>query len=114
MNPRINIVTPAGPDTRAYAFNEPDIGALRERPYIEPWRDRSERDYLARSHPGPSGAEQAIEQRLWDQVSGKSLPAATSQTSRLSALESLLFRQVAETGPRRHQNGDSSHFPREG
>ena len=117
MNQRINIITPAGPDTRAYAFNEPDIGALRERPYIPPWRDRSEADYLARSHPGPSGAERAAEQRLWEQVSGqsKSMPAAAvspqikSEWARFQAtrpqpsrreveLESRLFEQVSASG----------------
>jgi len=110
MNPRMNIIVPAGPDTRAYAFNEsePDIDALRERPYVEPWRDRTERDYLERSHPGPTGAERAIEDRLWQQVSGKPLPTSRpsaqlrSDWSKLQAsldqserLESQLFREVA-------------------
>ena len=113
MNQRINIITPAGPDTRAYAFNEdkPDIDALRQ-PRGESWASRSERDYLARSHPGPSGAERAAEQRLWEQVSGKAPPAAQvspqlgavfqatrPQPSRKEVeLESRLFEQVSASG----------------
>lgn len=66
---------PSGPDTRAYAFNESDMRALRERPF-ESWSERNERDYLARSHPGPSGVERTHEDRLWEQVTGKAKPAA--------------------------------------
>ena len=107
---------------------EPDIGALRERPYVEPWRDRTERDYLARSHPGPSGVERAIADRLWEQVTGKAKPAAKvspqfeaqwahflatrPQPSRRELdLDSKLFDQVASIGPASHQIGDSSHLP---
>ena len=116
MNPRINIITPAGPDTRAYAFNEdkPDIDALRQ-PRGESWRDRSERDYLARSHPGPSGAERAVEQALWEQVSGRSRPevkvspSMEAQWARFQSnykppsrreldLETQLFQQVMASG----------------
>jgi len=116
MNQRINIIIPAGPDTRAYAFNEdkPDIDALRQ-PRGEPWRYRSERDYLARSHPGPSGAERAVEQALWEQVSGKSLPSAhvspqmaaawaryqatlPQPSRRETELETQLFEQVMASG----------------
>ena len=116
MNPRMNIIVPAGPDTRAYAFNEdkPDIDALRQ-PRGEPWRDRSERDYLARSHPGPSGAERAVEQALWEQVAGRPLPQAkvspqmSAAWSRFQAnykppsrreldLETQLFQQVMASG----------------
>lgn len=60
---------------------------------------RNEREMLDRSRPGPSAAEQAIERSL---------------SRREIELESLLFQQVSETGPRRPQNGDSRRFPREG
>ena len=116
-NPRYNLIIPAGPDTRAYAFNEdkPDIGALKERPYIPPWRDRNEADYLARSHPGPTGVERAVEEKLWEQVSGKVKASASvspqleAQWSRFQSnykppsrreldLETQLFQQVMASG----------------
>ena len=95
--------------------SEPDIDALRERPYIPPWRDVSERDYLARSHPGPGAAEQAVEQALWEQVSGRSRPevkvspSMEAQWARFQSnykppsrreldLETQLFEQVMASG----------------
>ena len=81
-------------------------------PQVEPWRERLEREMLDRARPGPSGAEQAIEQRLLGQVSGKAPPAAQvspqlgavfqatrPQPSRKEVeLESRLFEQVSASG----------------
>lgn len=121
----IGLVKPQGQSAAVnFQQSEPDIGALRERPYIEPWRDRSERDYLARSHPGPSGAERALEDRLWQQISGQSkataqaspqlaaqwaqFQASRPQPSRKEVeLEELLFQQVSEGCTGSHLGGDS-------
>lgn len=39
------------------------------------------------------------------------LPGEPRRKKTLAELEAELFRQVASTGPRRPQNGDSSHVP---
>lgn len=77
-------------------------------PQVEPWHQRGERERLARSHPGPSGAERAVEQALLEQVSGKAMPAAQpsvqlqsdwqklqASLNRQRLLEEKLFSQVA-------------------
>lgn len=50
---------------------------------IESWRERSEREYLARSHPGPSAREKELEKELLRQVGGK--PVETSVSPQLAA-----------------------------
>lgn len=86
-------------------------------PGVEPWHQRSEREMLNRSRPGPGADEQAIKEKLWEQVSGKSPPpppapvspqmaaawarfqATRPQPSRREIdLETKLFEQVKASG----------------
>lgn len=130
MNQRINIITPAGPDTRAYAFNDGyqslDEYNRQNPPRVPKWKEL-ENEMLANSRRDATrGERSAAEQALWEQVSGKASAAQpsaqlqsdwarfqatrTQPSRRLIELEAKLFEQVAAIGPRRHLGADSSHF----
>ena len=133
MNPHINIITPAGPDTRAHAFNESyqslDEYNRQNPPRVPKWKEL-ENEMLANSRRDATrGERSAAEQALWEQVSGKP-PAAAKASPKLEAewarfqatrpqpsrreteLEAKLFEQVAATGSGRGLEGDSGRFPR--
>ena len=132
MNPHINIITPAGPDTRAHAFNESyqslDEYNRQNPPRVPKWKEL-ENEMLANSRRDATrGERSAAESKLWEQVSGQ--PSASAQVSpQLAAewarfqatrlqpsrkeveLEELLFQQVSEGCTGRRLGGDSGHFP---
>ena len=74
-------------------------------PQVEPWHQRSEREMLNRSRPGPSADALEIEKRLMDQVAGKQRPevspqlaaqwATRKQSRREVDLEETLYQQIS-------------------
>lgn len=131
MNPRINIVTPAGPDTRAYAFNDGyqsiEDYNRNHPPRVPKWKELEDAMLENSRRDATRGERSALESALWEQVSGKASASAqpsaqlqsdwarfqatrTQPSRRLIELEARLFEQVAAIGPGRPQNGDSSHF----
>lgn len=97
-------------------------------PRVPKWRELEDAMLENSRRDATRGERSAAEQALWNQVSGKASASAqpsaqlqsdwarfqatrTQPSRREIELEAKLFEQVAETGPRRHQNGDPSHFP---
>ena len=121
MNPRYDLIIPAGPDTRAHAFTSDDgYQSLDEYNRMNPprrskWEDL-ENEMLANSRRDATrGERSAAEQALWEQVSGKAAPMAQpsaklqAEWARFQAtrpqpsrreldLETKLFEQIVASG----------------
>ena len=121
MNPRINLIIPAGPDNRAYAFTSDDgYQSLDEYnrqnpPRVPRWKELEEQMLANSRRDATRGERSAAEQALWEQVSGKAAPMAQfsaklqAEWARFQAtrpqpsrreieLELQLFEQIATSG----------------